>query len=141
MRRAGALLLMLSLAGALGGCASLQPRLKSATSPCVTGQENLRAAQLFLGRQNPAWPVTEPEVRRFVDQEITPRFPQGVTVLDGGGQWREDQMLRDAFKVVSFLLPADGPFLAKIDAVRAAYRTQFRQDTVLVVAEPACVDG
>ena len=141
MTRGAAILLAATATVTLAGCASLQPKSRIATVPCLAGQEYLRTAQLFLGRQNPAWPVTEPEVRRFVDQEIIPRFPQGVTVLDGGGQWREDQMVRDAVKVVSLLLPADGAFLAKIDSVRSAYRTQFRQDTVLIVAEPACIAG
>ena len=134
MTRLGALLLALSLAG----CAAVAP---PAPSPCPAGQEHLRTAQLFLGRKAADWPVTEPELRRFVDQEITPRFPDGVTVLDGGGQWRgpEDQLVRDAAKVVMIILPAKGEFLAKIDAVRAAYQTQFKQETVLQVTQPACV--
>ncbi len=133
MRRWVAILLALNLAG----CAAVRP----APSPCLAGQEHLRTAQLFLGRKAADWPVTEPELRRFVDQEITPRFPDGVTVLDGGGQWSgpQDQMMRDAAKVVMIILPAKGDILAKIDAVRAAYQTQFKQETVLQVTQPACV--
>ena len=47
--------------------------------------------------------------------------------------------MRDAAKVVMIILPAKGDFLAKIDAVRAAYQTQFRQDSMLLVTQPACV--
>ena len=134
MRRWVVILLALNLAG----CAAVT---RPAPSPCLVGQEHLRTAQLFLGRKAADWPVTEPELRRFVDQEITPRFPDGVTVLDGGGQWSgpQDQMMRDAAKVVMIILPAKGDILAKIDAVRAAYQTQFKQETVLQVTQPACV--
>lgn len=134
---------LLALAG-LTGCASLPPPRAAApapVSPCATGQEHLRTAQLFLSRKITDWPVTEVELRRFIDQEITPRFPAGVTVLDGGGQWRgpEDQLVRDAAKVVMIILPARGDVLGRIDAVRAAYQTQFRQESVLLVTQPACV--
>ena len=133
MRRAGAILLTLSLAG----CATPA----APPSPCLVGQEHVRTAQLFLGRKAADWPVTEIELRRFVDQEITPRFPDGVTVLAGGGQWSgpQDQLMRDAAKVVMIILPAKGDILTKIDAVRAAYQTQFRQDSVLILTQPACV--
>lgn len=141
MRGATAILMVLSLAGLLLGCAEMTPKPKVAATPCLAGQEHLRTAQLFLGRKSPEWPVTEPELRRFVDQEVTPRFPDGVTVLAGGGQWRgpEDQLMRDAAKVVMIILPAKGDVLAKIDAVRAAYQAQFRQESTLLVTQPACV--
>ena len=132
MTRGAAILLALSLAG----CAT---RPAPPPSPCLAGQEQLRTAQLYLGRKAADWPVTETELRRFVDQEITTRFPDGVTVLDGGGQWSEDQLMRDAAKVVMIILPAKGDVLAKVDAVRAAYQTQFKQDTLLQVTQPACV--
>lgn len=131
--RAGAALL---LAVGLAGCATWP-----ASTTCPKGQQDMRSAQLFLGRKDPTAPVTEVQVRRFIDQEITPRFPDGVTVLDGGGQWRgpDDRLLRNAVKVVLFILPAKGDILTRIDAVRAAYQTQFRQESVLILTQPACV--
>ncbi len=32
---------------------------------------------------------------RFVDREITPRFPDGLTVLQPVGQWRDQQQQQD----------------------------------------------
>jgi hypothetical protein len=131
MKKAGALILMLGLAGCV-----------SASKPagCPAGQAPLRTAQLFLGSGKPAV-LTDGDLRRFVDQEVTPRFPDGVTVVDGGGQWKgsENRMIREASKVVLVVLPTAGDRQGKVEAVRTAYRTRFKQEPVVVLPPPACV--
>jgi hypothetical protein len=143
MRRTLALLLA---AAGLSGCIVAQqqkPAPRPARAPplaCAPGQEHLRTAELFLGRKTPA--TTSPaDLQRFIDQEITPRFPEGVTVLDGGAQWQgsENALIRDAAKVVLIVLPAAGDPQAKVEAVRTAFRNRFNQDSVVVVTQPACV--
>jgi hypothetical protein len=130
MIRAGALIFLLGLAG----CAS-QPKLA-----CPAGQAELRTAQLFLGAKAPA-KLNDRDLSRFVDQEVTPRFPDGVTVVDGGGQWKGDanRMIRDAAKVVLIVLPAKGDPHGQVEAVRAAYHQRFKQDSVVVMPPAACV--
>ena len=120
---------------ALAGCAST-PKIA-----CPAGQSPLRTAQLFLGAKPPA-KVSDAELRRFVDAEVTPRFPAGVTVVDGGGQWSgdENRMIREAAKVVLIVLPDSGDPVGKVEAVRAAYRTKFRQDSVVVMPPPSCAE-
>jgi hypothetical protein len=103
---------------------------------CPAGQAEVRTAQLFLGSKT--MPVSEVEVRRFVDREITPRFPDGVTIVDGGGQWTgdENRLIREASKVVLIVLPPkSGP---QVEAVRRAYRTQFKQSAVVVAPPASC---
>ncbi|MET9463480.1 DUF3574 domain-containing protein [Streptomyces sp. NPDC006544] len=39
------------------------------------------------GRGVPMWGAPR-EFMHFLDQEITPAFPEGLTVQDGHGQWR-----------------------------------------------------
>ncbi|WP_068878884.1 MULTISPECIES: DUF3574 domain-containing protein [unclassified Phenylobacterium] len=131
MKAAGALIVMLGLAG----CASAARPLA-----CPAGQAPLRTAQLFFGAKGPA-PLDERALRRFVDQEVTPRFPDGVTVVDGGGQWKgsENRLIREASKVVLVVLPTTGDGGgAKVEAVRAAYRTKFKQEPVVVLPPPGC---
>jgi hypothetical protein len=123
---------------ALAACQSTAPMT---TGACPAGQEKLRTAQLFFGRNVGAKPaVSEADFRAFLDQEVTPRFPDGLTVMDGGGQWRgaENQLIREAAKVVLIVLPKTGAS-AKLDAVRAAYKTRFGQDSVLLVTQASCV--
>jgi hypothetical protein len=130
MRALGAATLMLTLAGCMSA-----PK-----SACPAGQAQLRTAQLFLSAKPPA-KISDKDIRRFVDTEVTPRFPDGVTVVDGGGQWRgdENRLIREAAKVVMIVLPERGDPVAKVEAVRSAYRTKFRQDSVVVMPPPACV--
>lgn len=111
-------------------------------SACPAGQEELRTAQLFLGRSHgEAARIDEGALKAFIDTEITPRFPDGLTVLDGGGQWRgsENQLIREAAKVVLIVLPQRGEGQGRIEAVRAAYRAKFRQETALLITQAACV--
>ena len=132
MRRLGAILVLLALAG----CAT-----RPAPVSCPSGQAEVRTAQLFVGSRS--LPVTEAEVRRFVDKEITPRFPDGgVTIVNGGGQWTgdENRLIREANKVVLIVLPSKPDAHHRVEAVRHAYRVQFKQSPVVVVPPPACAE-
>ena len=131
MKRLGGLGSLIVVLG-LAGCASGPPKLA-----CPTGQSELRTAQIFLG----AAKVSDSELRKFVDAEVTPRFPDGVTVIDGGGQWKGDdnRLIREAAKVVLIVLPPRGDPQARVEAVRSAYRTRFKQESVVVMPPPACV--
>jgi len=121
----------------LAGCASAPPG-----PPCSTGQERMRTAQLFFGRDVAGKAsVSEAEFRKFVDEELTPRFPDGLTVLDAAGQWRgaENRMIREASKVVLIVLPPNRGVSDRIEAVRTAYKARFHQESVLLITQAACV--
>src|SRR5262252_4104804 len=121
----------------LAGCATAPP-----APTCPTGQDYVRTAQLFFGRNVGDEPkVTEADFRRFMDEEVTPRFPDGLTVLDGGGQWRgpSDKLVREASKVVLVVLPKGRGADSKVEAVRNAYKTRFHQESVLLVTQASCV--
>jgi hypothetical protein len=109
---------------------------------CPVGHETSRTAQLFFGREVKARePVSDADFARFVDEEVTPRFPDGLTVVDSGGQWREPsgRLVREASKMVFVVLPKAADVQARLDAVRAAYKTRFSQDSVMLVTQAACV--
>ena len=140
MRLAGAALL---IGVTLSGCVSVEHvEHVEAEEACPAGQERLSTAQLFFGRNLGDEPrVSEAEFVRFVDEELTPRFPDGLTVLDGGGQWRgpENQLVREASKIVLIVLPKQGENTQRLQAVRSAYKTRFQQESVLLITQPACV--
>lgn len=120
----------------LGGCATLD------APACPVGQEPMRTAQLFFGQNIGDKPgVSDAAFRKFVDEELTPRFPAGLTVLDGGGQWKgsEDKMIREASKIVVLVLPSGGDS-RKLNEARKAYTQRFHQDSVLLITQSACVD-
>jgi hypothetical protein len=116
-----------------------------ATAPkapsCPDGQQRLRTAQLFFGRNVGGKPgVSDSAFAKFVDEELTPRFPDGLTILDGGGQWHgpENKLIRESAKVVLIVLPKRDAG-DRIEAVRNAYKARFNQDSVLLITQAACV--
>jgi hypothetical protein len=88
-----------------------------------------------IGVSNAAW-------SRFVDREITPRFPEGLTVVDASGQWRDTKtggVVRELSKIVTIVLTDPDKQQASLDAVIAAYKKKFRQQAVAVILRPACI--
>ena len=96
-------------------------------------QEAWQRCELFFGQSIPGGGVVSPVAwQSFVDREVTPRFPQGLTVLQAEGQWRNAQggIDREASRVLVLLLPAEAARGPVMDELRARYREQFRQEAV-----------
>ena len=127
-------LVVLLLAAALSGCAGLG-------LDCRGGYK--RTAELLFGRNVGGRPgVSEAEFARFVTREITPRFPDGLTVIDARGQWRDrasNTIVREPSKVVLIALPGQAADDENLQAIIAAYKARFRQDSVGLIVRPACV--
>lgn len=99
------------------------------------------AIGLLFGRGAGGLIVGEPAWTRFLTREITPRFPDGLTVLDATGQWRSpggDAIVRERSKVVRIVVPENPPVQDRIDAITEAYKRLFKQQSVGVVIRPAC---
>ena len=57
---------------------------------CPPGLHRALTAELFFGRRIQAHgEVSDADWGQFVDAEVTPRFPDGLSVNDVYGQWRE----------------------------------------------------
>ena len=126
------------LAGAtlLSGCATLTP------AACPAGQNPGRTAQLFFGRDiGDKVGVSDADFARYVDADLTPRFPDGLTIQDAAGQWRgaDGVVGREPSKVVILALPGRAGGEDRLDAVRAAYKARFSQEAVMIVTQPACL--
>jgi hypothetical protein len=83
---------------------------------------------------------TEAKWRAFLDSEVTPRFPDGLSVFDIYGQWRskgQAQPVRQRSKVLVVLYPDTPQHRADIDAVRAAWKRDTGDQSVLKVTQAA----
>jgi hypothetical protein len=83
--------------------------------------------------------VSEGKWRRFLDREITPRFPEGPTVYNAAGQWRDrdrKRIVREPSKIVMIILPGKDDDIERLDAIAQAYK---RQQSVGVILRAACV--
>lgn len=86
--------------------------------------------------------VSEAAWTRFLAREVTPRFPDGLTVVDAVGQWRDPgsgRIVREPSKLVMIVLPGKDDDQARLDAVVQAYKQQFRQQSVGLVVQAGCV--
>lgn len=140
MRGPRGVLAALALAALVGaGCAGAPAGRGPDTG--LPGQAVVRS-ELFFGRLRPDGTVVgDAEWRSFVVEHVTPRFPDGFTVLDAVGQYRgrDGQIVTEPSKVLVILHPPDGRTHAAIEALREIYRRLFQQESVLLVTSPARV--
>jgi hypothetical protein len=92
--------------------------------------------ELYFGRNIPTGgTVSESDWQKFVDEVVTPRFPDGLTVLDADGQWRgkDGSIAREESKVIVLLYPRKDRKVmnAKIEEIRAEYKKRFAQEAVM----------
>lgn len=100
------------------------------------GAEPWVRAELYFGTTRPDGPeVSEKEWLAFLDTEVTPRFPAGLTVLTGLGQFQRDDgtILQERSEVLIILYPAEGAAesSAMLEEIRDEYEQQFEQSSVL----------
>jgi uncharacterized protein DUF3574 len=128
---------ILALALALTGSAGAQ------LVDCRGGQKPTQVAELMFGRKiGDRIGVSEAEWSRFVDREITPRFPAGLTVFNAAGQWQDKsskRVVREPSKVVQIVLPGEADEIALLNEIAEAYKTRFKQQSVGMIVRPACV--
>jgi hypothetical protein len=118
----------------LSGCAALHPSCPPRLAPMVK-------AELFLGRNIGATEgVSDAVWQSFLNEEITPRFPDGFTVLSSDGQWRgpDGRIVMERGLVLSVVTARIAEDRVKLDEIRSAYRARFMQDAVLMAETPAC---
>jgi Protein of unknown function (DUF3574) len=98
--------------------------------------------QLFFGLSKPnGGTLSERAWQAFVSDEIAPRFPEGFSVLDGAGFWRNAataKMISEKSKVVVRMHAGGAAADDAIGTIVAAYKTQFQQDAVMRVDRPVC---
>jgi hypothetical protein len=113
--------------------ANAQPALQ-----CSGAQKPWVVADLLVGRTH----VSEASWARFLATEVTPRFPDGFTVIDAKGQWRNPEgqkISRERSKVLTIALPPGADNDERLQKIIEAYKTRFKQQSVGLILRPACV--
>jgi hypothetical protein len=118
--------------------------LPLAAQPACSGEAfPMARLELYFGTQRPGGaPVTDAEWAAFLDEEVTPRFPDGLTVLKGNGQWRnsQDVVTKETSAVLIVLYEPSAEKESAIEDIRAAYKDRFDQESVMRVdAGTQCV--
>ncbi len=74
-----------------------------------------------------------PARQDFLAEIVTPRFPAGFTISAAEGQWRSDAtaaIVRESSRIL-LIVRRDGENESGIAALIDAYKTRFRQESVL----------
>ena len=108
----------------------------------LAGQKPMLVAQLFFG-QNIAGhrDIAPAGWQAFLRQDVTPRFPDGFTVFDAYGQWRDPATMRigrERSKVIEIAMPDAPDVRTKLEDIAAHYRARFHQQSVGIVTMPGC---
>ncbi|HYH11808.1 MAG TPA: DUF3574 domain-containing protein [Thermomicrobiales bacterium] len=149
------LIALLALAVARGADAAAQDAATPVATPVPAdtcelvapgvGAESWVRTELYFGTTRPdGTDVTPGEWQEFLDEEITPRFPAGLTILEGYGQFLNEEGViaaEESVVLIVFYPAAEVESAsASFEEIRDAYEEQFDQESVLRVdSEPVCV--
>jgi hypothetical protein len=127
-------IIAVALCAVLAACASPRAQI------CVPPSHQMNRVELFFGAAfNDGKPIGDAEWQDFLDKEVTPRFPAGLTAYEAYGQWqRSDGQIEKSPSRVLLIWYA-GDQSSRIEAIRAAYKKRFRQMSVMRVDGADCV--
>ena len=97
-------------------------------------QTNLLKDELYFGLTKPGGEiVSESEWQEFVSAVITPRFREGLTVLDGSGQFLNSSgmLIRENSKIVILIYEKSPEKNRAVNEIIETYKRTFQQESVL----------
>jgi hypothetical protein len=110
---------------------------------CAPPAESMVTAELLFGRNiGDRLGVSDAAFADFLAREITPRFPDGMTVVDARGQWRDSErgrIVREPSKLVLLTFRDDAARRENLSTIVEAYKNRFRQQSVLTALRTSCV--
>jgi hypothetical protein len=122
-----ALFLGLTAAGATGTAAS---DTTSAANEAATPGEAYKRTELYFGGSLPdGTPITPADFELFLDKEVTPAFPDGLTWLEAHGQWMGGK--EDSYVLIILYPFNDRDANRELEEIRTDYKEQFDQQSVL----------
>jgi hypothetical protein len=112
---------------------------QTAESPCGTATAQVRTT-LYFGTTRPKGTVSELEWQMFLRDEVTSRFPDGLTVWEAEGQWKApDGVIGHERSKVLLLVHGDTTAArGAVQTVIDRYRKAFDQQSVLWETARVC---
>lgn len=146
------LLLLATAAGSLPAAAAPEPEptlpqlLGVETVPLPEGTQRWVRSELYfsisvIGREDRPRHA-DAYWQTFMKKEVTPRFPDGLTVFDAVGQWlagKDEPPPQLRTRVIVLLHPDVADAAERIDALIKAWKAETGQRSVLWVRQPALV--
>jgi hypothetical protein len=134
--------LLLVLVPVLSACTPATRSCGLETSAPTAAVQNGVLDRLFFGREIPSGgSVSDEQWAVFVREEITPRFPDGLTLWQAEGQWLDPRgiLVKEPVMIMEVIHPASADADTRIEAIALGYKRRFHQDAVLRVRTAADV--
>jgi hypothetical protein len=98
---------------------------------------------LYFGLTRAKGPISELEWQIFLRDEVTRRFPEGLTVWEAQGQWRTPagSIDHERSKVLLLVHADTAEARNSVQEVIATYRRLFEQQSVLWESSRVCVSA
>jgi hypothetical protein len=138
---AAALAVVIFAGGALAGTAVSAQRRPPADAPCGTASAHVRTTLYFgLSKAHTKGSVSELEWQMFLKDEVTSRFPDGLTSWEAEGQWRaaDGAIAHERSKVLLLVHPDSPAARTSVQTVIERYRKSFDQESVLWETARVC---
>jgi hypothetical protein len=126
----------LILTSALGSSSNIHAQTPAAPA-ARSKQETLTKDELYFGMSKPGGGmISEAQWEQFLNSEITPRFQDGLTVLDGYGQYLNSRgiLAREKTKLVILIYSPSPEKNQAINEIIDSYKQKFQQESVLRVS-------
>jgi len=118
------------------------PGPATAAAPDCAGEAWVEST-LYMGRgKADGGSVTDAEVQAFVDDVIVQAFPDGFTLFEARGHWRDDTSGRSVNETtVAFVVthPPGAEAGTALRRIADAYIARFEQTAVLGSSHPVCI--
>lgn len=123
------LVLACGTAAGLSGCAGTG--FQSGASRPTARNAAIRT-ELYFGE------IPENHWKRFISEEVTPRFPDGLTFVPVSGQWRgnDGRIIKEASHVLILIHDKSSVTEEKLETIRTLFAKRFQQESVMRVSWP-----
>ena len=123
--------------GALSGRGYAQEPI---VEKCSSIAEAKLRTTLYFGLARPKGAVTELEWQMFLRDEVTARFPDGLTVWEAEGQWRQSDgsIGHEQSKVLLLVHPDTSAARRALQTLIERYQRMFDQQSVLWETARVC---
>ncbi len=126
------ILLLTALLVLPAGCATV--------APPVDAPQMVVVDRLFFGTNIPGGgKVSDEDWKAFVNESVTPRFKDGLTIFEANGQWLDPrgELVKQHVMVIEIAHPPGARVDADLRAIADEYKKRFHHDAVLRVTIPA----
>ncbi|WP_105168172.1 DUF3574 domain-containing protein [Pseudoalteromonas sp. T1lg23B] len=115
--------------------------LTSNVSQCDSGMTERVQESLYFGTGMKKGFVTKKQWQTFLDNYVTPQFPNGFTVVEASGQWKGNNgvLVREPSFVLTVVHNNEQRHATAIKVIIDEYKTQFQQEAVLRIKMDSCV--